>query len=62
MVSILTFIVLGQRTNVVAEWLALLLRFREVSGSYPGPDTGYPDTFFVVILIPPGRCQDSTLN
>jgi hypothetical protein len=29
--------------NVVVEWLKLLLRIREVSGSNFGPDAGYPD-------------------
>jgi hypothetical protein len=31
-------------TNVVVEWLALLLRIREVTGSILGP--GYPDLGF----------------
>jgi hypothetical protein len=29
--------------NVVVEWLTLLLRIREISGSNLGPKTGYPD-------------------
>jgi hypothetical protein len=29
--------------NVVIEWLAFLLRIREVPGSNLGPETGYPD-------------------
>jgi hypothetical protein len=29
--------------NVVVEWLAFLLRIREVPGSNLGPETGYPD-------------------
>jgi hypothetical protein len=29
--------------NVVVEWLTLLLRIREISGSNFGPKTGYPD-------------------
>jgi hypothetical protein len=29
--------------NVTAQWLAFLLRNREVSGSNFGPETGYPD-------------------
>jgi hypothetical protein len=32
------------------QWLALLLRIREVSGSNLGPETGYPDMFFEVFL------------
>jgi hypothetical protein len=29
--------------HVVIEWLALLLRIREVPGSNLGPESGYPD-------------------
>jgi hypothetical protein len=29
-------------TNVVVEWLALLLRIREIPGSNLSPETGYP--------------------
>jgi hypothetical protein len=29
--------------NVVVEWLAFLLRIREVPGSDLGPETSYPD-------------------
>jgi hypothetical protein len=29
-------------SNVVVEWLALLLRIREVAGSNLGPGNGYP--------------------
>jgi hypothetical protein len=29
--------------NVAVQWLTLLLRMREVSGSNLGPETGYPD-------------------
>jgi hypothetical protein len=32
-------------TNVVVEWLTLLVRIREVKGSNPGPSTGYPNAF-----------------
>jgi hypothetical protein len=38
-------------SNVVVERLALFLRIREVTGSNLGPETGYPDRFFVVFLI-----------
>jgi hypothetical protein len=38
------------RSNVVVEWLKLLLRFREVPGSHLGPEMGYPDMFFMVFL------------
>jgi hypothetical protein len=34
----------GEQTpNVASDWLVLLLRIREVSGSNLGPETGYPD-------------------
>jgi hypothetical protein len=29
--------------NVVVEWLALLIRIREVPGSDLSPESGYPD-------------------
>jgi hypothetical protein len=32
-------------TNVVVEWLTLLVRIREIKGSNPGPSTGYPNAF-----------------
>jgi hypothetical protein len=32
--------------NVVVEYLARLLRIREVLGSNVGPETGYPDFYF----------------
>jgi hypothetical protein len=35
--------------NVVVEWLAFLLRIREIPGSNLGPETGCPD-WFVVLL------------
>jgi hypothetical protein len=35
---------------VSAEWLALLLRIREVPGSNLGPETGCSDRCFVVFL------------
>jgi hypothetical protein len=30
-------------SDVAVEWLTLLLRIRDVSGSVIGPETGYPD-------------------
>jgi hypothetical protein len=36
----------------VIEWLTLLFRIREVPGSILGPETGYPDRFFLVFLSP----------
>jgi hypothetical protein len=30
-------------TDIMAEWLALLLHIQEVSGSNLGPETSYPD-------------------
>jgi hypothetical protein len=38
-------------TNVLVEWLTLLLTIREVPGSNLGRETGYPD-FFLVLLSP----------
>jgi hypothetical protein len=41
--------VLGRhRPKVAAKWLTLLIR--EVPGSNLGPETGYPDRFFVFFL------------
>jgi hypothetical protein len=40
------------KPNVAAEWLPFQLRIREVPGSNIGPDTCYPDRFFVVFLVP----------
>jgi hypothetical protein len=37
--------------NVRAEWLALLLCIWEIPGSNLGPETGYPDRFFVSISL-----------
>jgi hypothetical protein len=42
-----------QRTNVVVEWLALLLRFQEVSVSNFGPETGI--TILFMVLLSPSR-------
>jgi hypothetical protein len=39
-----------RKPNVTVEWWALLLRIREISGSNLGPETSYPDRFFVVFL------------
>jgi hypothetical protein len=38
--------------NVAAEMLALLLRIPVVPGTNLGPETGYPDRFFVYFLSP----------
>lgn len=38
--------------NVVAEWLALLLLIREVQGLDLCPETGFPDSVFIVFLSP----------
>jgi hypothetical protein len=48
------FMILGHcmTLNVVVEWLALLLRIREVPGSYQNPETGYPDRFVIIFLNP----------
>jgi hypothetical protein len=49
--------------DVMVEWLALLLRIREVPGSNLGPETDYPDWGFSWFSsVFPGKCRDSTLN
>jgi hypothetical protein len=40
----------------------VLLRIPEVPGSNLGPVTGYPDRFFVVFSVPPGKYLDRILN
>jgi hypothetical protein len=40
------FTVNNVRPNVLVEWLAFLLRIREVSSLNLGPQTGYPDCVF----------------
>jgi hypothetical protein len=44
------------------EWLTLLIRIREVTGSNLGPEIDYPDRFFVISSVPPGKCRDSALK
>jgi hypothetical protein len=49
--------------NVVVEWLTPLLRIREVPGSNPGTETGYPDEGFSWLSsVPPGKFQDSNFK
>jgi hypothetical protein len=49
--------------NVVVEWLALLLRIREVPRSNLGPETGYPNWGFSWFSsVPPGECRDRSLK
>jgi hypothetical protein len=49
--------------NVAVQWLTLPLRIREVPDSNLGPETGYHDRgISCVSSVPPGKCQDSTLN
>jgi hypothetical protein len=33
------------RSNVVADWLTILLSIREVPGTNLGPEIGYPEVF-----------------
>jgi hypothetical protein len=49
--------------NVVVEWLIPLLRIREVSCSYLGPETDYHVwRFSWFSTVRPGKCRDSTLK
>jgi hypothetical protein len=49
--------------NVVVEWLTLLVRIRDVSGSNLRPEPGYVDCGFSWLSsVPPGKCRDSVLN
>jgi hypothetical protein len=49
--------------NVMIEWLTLLLCIQEIPGSNLGLESGYPDCGFSWLSsVPPGECQDSTLN
>jgi hypothetical protein len=48
--------------NVTVERVALLLRFQKVLGSNLGSKIGYPETFSSFSLVPPSKCQDTTLN
>jgi hypothetical protein len=54
---ILTYV----RPSVAAEWLTLLLRIRELSGSNLSPETGYPDWRFSWFSSDTS-CWDNTLN
>jgi hypothetical protein len=47
--------------NTAVEWLALLLRISEVSGSNLGTKAGYPDRFFVVLLSTSRQIYDGFL-
>jgi hypothetical protein len=44
----------------LAEQLTLWACIREVLGPNVGQDTGYPDIFFVVFSVPPGKFRAST--
>jgi hypothetical protein len=49
--------------NVVVQWLTLLLRIRDLQGSYIGPKTGYPDSGLSWFsTVPLGECWDSNLK
>jgi hypothetical protein len=49
--------------SVVAEWLELMFRIREVPGSNLGSETGYPVCDFSWFLsVPPGKFWDKTLK
>jgi hypothetical protein len=50
-------------SNVVIEWLTLLLSIREIPGSNIGQDTGYLDQGLLWFSsVPPVKRQDRTLN
>jgi hypothetical protein len=50
-------------SNVVVEWLQLVLRILEVPRSNFCSETGYPDSDFSWFSsVPLGEYQDSTLN
>jgi hypothetical protein len=49
--------------NIMVEQLTLLLHIQEVLGSNHGPETDYPDRFFLWFSsVPPGKCQDNVFN
>jgi hypothetical protein len=48
--------------NVAATWLAFLLCIRKVPGSNIGPETGYPDRFFVDFLRPSRQMPEKYLQ
>jgi hypothetical protein len=49
--------------NVMAEWLTIVLRIREVSISNIDPGTGYPDRDFSWLSkVCPGKCWDSAVH
>jgi hypothetical protein len=51
------------KPNVVVEWLTLLLRIREGTGSNFDLETGYPDLGFSWFSsVPPCECRDNTLK
>jgi hypothetical protein len=51
------------RSNVTTEWLAFLLRIREVQGPNLSPETGYPDwRFSWFSSVHPAKCRDSTFK
>jgi hypothetical protein len=50
-------------SNVVVEWLQLVLRIQEVPPSNFYSETGYPDSDFLWLpSVPLREYQDSTLN
>jgi hypothetical protein len=56
-----TFHLIAAMPNVMTEWLTLLSCIWEVLGSNLGPETCYPDRFFLWFFIsPPGKYWDNT--
>jgi hypothetical protein len=49
-------------SNVVVEWLTLLLRIREVQGSNLVPETVYHDRVSWLSSVPPGKFQEFSLK
>jgi hypothetical protein len=52
-----------RQSKVTADWLAILLRIREVLASNLGPETGYPVWGISWISsVSPGKWRGGTLN
>jgi hypothetical protein len=45
----------------MVEKVALLICLREVQSSNLGPESSYPETFFV-LSVPTSKCQDRTVS
>jgi hypothetical protein len=56
-------VIYSSPVNIVAEWLTLLLRIREVSVSNLGSETGYPDWGLSwYFSVSPGEFRNSTIQ